>query len=179
MMKQQMEMALPAHDHTFFKLLTIYVKNEFQHEEHWKFSFHGYIELITRYKNLQEHEYEEAWALAKELNAWAEYFSELTNFVQKAYLDSQTIKIQEQAKVSIAANEKVVAKGDRYANKDPLVVQARKRRNLLKAFYEELQSKTRFLERCYYHCKMTYEMNIKQMELHAFVQNNNKEGRLA
>lgn len=124
-------------------------------------NFKGYTDTLKKYSSLQEEESDKAWELTKELNAWSEYFSSLSNLIQKLYLDSDTDKIEVQAIASLEADAVKVANGERLANKDKAVVNARKKRNTLKAFYDELESKIRFLERAYYHCKSTCEWASK------------------
>lgn len=120
-------------------------------------NFAGYTETLIEYANLKEYEIDKAWRLTKELNAWSEYFSSISNLIQKLYLDAETEKMEIQATSSILADAVKVANGERLSNKDPKVIEARKKRNTLKAFYDELESKIRFLERAYYHCKATCE----------------------
>lgn len=124
-------------------------------------NFKGYQETLLEYANLSEHELDKAWRLAKELNTWAEYFSSVANLIQKMYLDSEAEKNEVKSMASFAADDKKVANGDRLSNKDPKVVDARKKRNTLKSFHEELEAKVKFLERAHYHCKATYDAHAK------------------
>lgn len=125
-------------------------------------NFTGYNETIVDYANLQESDLPNAWKLTKELNAWSEYFSGLANLIQKMYLDSETDKIEVIAISSLEADSVKVANGERLANKDLRVVNARKKRNTLKSFHDELESKIKFLERAHYHCKSTCDWANKQ-----------------
>lgn len=120
-------------------------------------SFAGYTETLIEYANLKETELDKAWRLTKELNAWSEYFSSISNLIQKYYLDAETLKMEMQATSSIEADAVKVSNGDRLANKDGRVISARTKRNTLKSFHDELESKIKFLERAYYHCKATCE----------------------
>lgn len=124
-------------------------------------SFEGYTETILEYSNLKESDKEKAWELARDLNAWSEYFSSLANLLQKEYLDAMTDKQSTQALASFKADQKKVANGDRLSNKDPDVIFIRKKRNVLKALYDELEAKVKFLERAHYHCKATYDWSQK------------------
>lgn len=117
--------------------------------------FTGYKETIERYSNLKETDINTAWELTKELNTWSEYFSDIANLIQKLYLDAETEKLEIHAEVSMRFDAKKVAAGDRYANTAQEVVLSRKKRNVLKALYDELVGKVKFLERAYYHCKAT------------------------
>lgn len=148
---------------SYFEYLTAmvhpYVKQEGVH-----LSFLGYNDLLSRYFELQEGDVKEAWELMKEINAWTEYLSSVANLVQRMYLDAETDKLAVTSLVSIEADAKKVANGDRLANKDERVINARKRRNLLKSFYDELDSKVKFLERAYYHCKATADRAPKEQK---------------
>lgn len=139
----------------FDKLLEI--AGEYLKEDGIILNFEGYNETLNDYMNLKENDVEKAWILTKELNSWSEYFSSIANLIQKMYLDSETDKIEIQAIASIEADATKVANGERLSNKDAKVVKARKKRNALKALYDELESKIKFLERAYYHCKSTCE----------------------
>lgn len=144
----------------YFQILVRWA-SEYLKKDGIQLNFQGYTETLIEYANLKEHETEKAWKLAQELNAWSEYFSSIANLIQKMYLDAETEKNEIKSIASVEADEKKVANGDRLSNKDPKVVSARKKRNTLKAFYEELESKVKFLERAHYHCKTTYESKMR------------------
>lgn len=124
-------------------------------------NFHGFSDVIEEYQNLNFDDIEKAWKLAIAINSWSDYFSSMSNLVQKIMLDSETDWIKVQAAKSISHDIEKVSNGNRFSNKDKEVVKLRKKRNILKAFYDELQAKVRFLERAYYHCKTTYELGQK------------------
>lgn len=128
-------------------------------------NFEGYIDTIKDYSNLKEFEPEKAWALAQDLNLWSDAFSEMYNILQKYYLDSETYKIEAQAISSIRNDAVKVANGDRLSNKDKSVVDARIRRNTLKAFCDELEHKIKFLEMAHYHCKTAYDVANRQKQI--------------
>jgi len=157
---------------TYFQKLVLLSKEYL--EGYIQLNFTGYTETLVEYANLEENQLNKAWKLAKELNAWAEYFSSICHVIQKIYLDAETDKKSTQAQASYEADPSKVATGDRLSNKDIRVVNSRKKRNTLKALYEELEAKTKFLERAHYHCKATYEMSIKQKPLNSqpYVVNN-------
>lgn len=144
----------------YFQLLCSMVKPYLQ-EDGISLNFEGYIETISEYTSLTEEQIDKAWKLTKELNTWSEYFSDIANLIQKLYLDSETDKIEKQATASILCDATKVANGDRLSNKDPEVIKSRKKRNVLKAFYDELVAKIEFLNRAHYHCKATYELSKK------------------
>lgn len=125
--------------------------------------FSGYAEVISAYAELQEDDEAGAWTLAKTINGWSEYISSVANLIQKLFLDAETDKLAIQSVCSIRADSTKVANGERLANQDKLVIEARKKRNILKAFYDELIAKSNFLERAYYHCKSTSDISKKQM----------------
>lgn len=124
-------------------------------------NFQGFTELIDEYQDLKFNDAEKAWELAMMINSWSDYFSSLSNVVQKIMLDSETDWLKAQAIKSIRHDVDKVSNGNRFSNKDKDVIRLRKKRNVLKAFYDELQAKVRFLERAYYHCKATYELGRK------------------
>ncbi|WCF11380.1 hypothetical protein NDS46_30955 (plasmid) [Paenibacillus thiaminolyticus] len=128
-------------------------------------NFKGYKETLLDYANVNEDELDKLWKLAKELNTWAEYFSSIANLIQKLYLDAETEKNERKSMASVEADEKKVANGDRLSNKDARVVEARKKRNTLKSFHEELEAKVKFLERAHYHCKATYDAKTKSTSI--------------
>ena len=145
---------------SYFDKLVEYVSNYLKEDDIY-LSFDGYTETILEYNNLKENDFSRAWELTKKINAWTEYFSSISNLIQKLYLDSETTKIETQAIASFSSDSIKVANGDRLANKDSSVVNARKKRNTLKSFYDELESKIKFMERAYYHCKATCDWATK------------------
>lgn len=142
----------------YFEYLVDLVKPHFE-ELNIKLDFAGYKDTIDIYSNLKDDDVIVAWKLSRDLNMWSEYFSDLANTVNKFLLDSETDKIEQIAVSSYEADSTKVANGDRLANKDMRVVSVRKKRNAFKAFYQELDTKIKFLERAYYHCKATCDWN--------------------
>lgn len=124
-------------------------------------SFKGYQNTLNEYQNINFKDTNSIWNLANDLNSWSEYMSDVANVVQKLLLDSETEKIGIISKVSIESDSKKVASGDRIANKDERVIAVRKKRNALKSFYSQLESKIEFLERAYHHCKSTYDWQCR------------------
>ena len=121
-------------------------------------NFKGWQDTKLEYANLKDGNYTVAWKVMEEMNLWADYFSSCANVVQKLFLDSETDKIEIQAIASAEADNVKVANGDRLANKDIRVINARKDRNGLKALYEDLQAKVKFCERCHYQAKSMYDV---------------------
>lgn len=115
--------------------------------------FTGYTETINDYKKLGTMDWKEAMRLSKEINAWSEYFSEIANLIQKAYLDIELRSNQKQALTSIKYDIEKVSNGNRLAFQDVEVINIYKQKHIIKSFFDELSSKVRFLERSYYHCK--------------------------
>lgn len=148
---------------SYFQLLYLQV-NPILMKDNITLSFQGYNQTIQEYEKLKETDTENAWKLAKELNAWTEYFSSVSNLIQKMYLDSETDKIAFFATASLKADAVKVANGERMANCNEDVIKARKKRNILKAFNDELVEKMKFLERAHYHCKATYDWANKQKQ---------------
>lgn len=144
----------------YFEMLARWA-SEYLKKDGIQLNFKGYKETLLEYANVNEDQLEQLWKLAKELNTWAEYFSSIANLIQKMYLDAETEKNEVKSSASVRADEKKVANGDRLSNKDEAVVSARKKRNTLKSFFEELEAKVKFLERAHYHCKATYDAKTK------------------
>lgn len=130
-------------------------------EENIHLDFTGYNDTIEKYKCLEIEDLRGAWELAKELNAWSEYFSDIANVVQKIFLDSDVEQNEIHALTSLSGDADRVSNGNRIASKEKDVIQAKLKKNILKSFYDELESKIKFLERGYYHCKTTYEIGTK------------------
>lgn len=124
-----------------------------------RLSFDGYKDTVKRYRDLKQNNMNEAWEIAKEFNMWSEYFSEVCSLTQKLFLDAETEKIEKIAIISTNRDNKNVSNGERLANKDEVVISVRRKRNCLQAFFNELELKIAYLERAYYHCKSTVELN--------------------
>ena len=124
-------------------------------------NLHGYRETCDAYFSLKQTEYEKAWELAQELNAWSQYISSYSNLIQDLFLDSETEKLSVQSEKSIEFSDKV-ATGDRYANTKNEVISARKKRNALKSLYDAMVAEVEFLERAFYACKSTNEWGQKE-----------------
>lgn len=128
-------------------------------------SFKGYNATIQEYCNINNKDIDALWRLSNDLNVWSEYLSDISNLIQKLLLDSETEKIKTICIASYNADNKKVANGDRLANKDESVIKIRKKRNALKAFYSELESKIIFLDRAYHHCKATCDWYYKSLTI--------------
>lgn len=126
-----------------------------------KLNFDGYLDTVKNYHDLDLNDTGSAWELSKELNAWSEYFSDMSNIVQKILLDAETESSEIQAMSSIKHDSEKVSNGNRLSYQDKDVVTVRKKRNVLKAFYDELEAKVKFLERAHYHCKATFDIASK------------------
>jgi hypothetical protein len=116
-------------------------------------NFDGYKEVVEKYQNISLTDRDSNWELAKELNAWSEYCSDIANYIQNVFLDAETSKIQVYSEKSITFSDKNVSAGDRKANTDVSVIEARNKRNALKALYDSLLSKKDFLDKAFYQCK--------------------------
>lgn len=151
----------PPKNINYFSVL-IKKANNFLKEENLTLDFEGYDELVDKYSNLKEDEKEKAWELALEINAWIEYISNITTVLETLYMNSETKKLMIQSQTSIDFDAKNVSRGNRYANSSKKVVRQRQKRNIFKSLYDNLLLKKDFLEKAYYHCKMTYELRMKK-----------------
>ena len=104
-------------------------------------NFDGYKQVVEKYQSISLSDKDANWELAKELNAWSEYCSDVANYIQNIFLDAETSKIQVYSEKSISFSDKNVSAGDRKANTDKDVIGARNKRNALKALYDSLMSK--------------------------------------
>ena len=121
--------------------------------------FTGYKEVINKYRTISLTDRTANWELAKELNAWSEYCSDIASYIGNIFLDAETSKLQITSEKSIGFSEKNVSAGDRKANTDKDVIIARNKRNALKALYESLISKKDFLDKAFYQCKNISQNN--------------------
>lgn len=139
---------------TYFQYLT-YMAAPIIHgyDEDINLDFTGYFETIKTYKTMGIMEWKKALELSKELNAWSEYFSELSNLMQKTFLDVDLRSNERQALISINYDPQYVSNGNRLAYQDKETIVMQQHRNIIKAFNDELSAKVKFLERSFYHCK--------------------------
>lgn len=145
----------------YFNYLLATVADSVETDEFY-LDFTGYDELIASLQALQPDNYQAAWELSMECNAWSEYFADCIANIHRIYRDLETDKIAIISSASNDADKKSVSNGDRLANKDELVIQARKRRNRAEALLKALESKQTFLDRSHYFCKTTAEHAAKQ-----------------
>jgi len=147
-------------DITYFVFLINSVVGVFR-ENGIELNFDGYEQTIENYRNLKHDDFNGAWALAQELNAWTEYIASIRSNARKMLQDSETEKMSTIATASILADNAKVANGDRLANKDEAVIAIRRKRNAIEAFCDELDAKIAFLERAHYFCKTTCDWQQK------------------
>lgn len=126
----------------------------FYKEQDISLNFDGFRDTLEQYSKLDNTDYDRTWKVGKELNMWSEYLADIYALNEKFLLDSETEKNKEFA-VASSNVDGAVSKGDRNAEKDPIVIQARKRRNLLKSFSTALEKKIDFCNTSYHHCKYT------------------------
>lgn len=115
--------------------------------------FTGYDELVEKYVTLSDLDSSGNVEMAVEFNAWAEYFADVSNYIQNQYLDAETDKLQSFSAASLTFSEKNVSAGDRKANTEAEVILARKKRNALKSLYDALEAKREFCDKVFYQCK--------------------------
>ena len=117
--------------------------------------FQGYDDLIEKLKNLKFGDFEKAWELSKECNAWCEYIGDCKSSVNMALLNAETDKKSIVSAVSSKADKNKVANGERLANADKDVVNIRKERNQLEALLKLLEDKQQFLIQSHYFARLT------------------------
>lgn len=148
---------------SYFDFLISSVSETFR-EYGMELRFDGYEKTIDEYSELKHNDFEKAWKLAQELNAWSEYISSIRSNARKMLQDAETEKLSVIASASILADNAKVANGDRLANKDEKVIAIRRHRNAIEAFVEELDAKISFLERAHYFCKTTCDWQQKALQ---------------
>lgn len=124
----------------------------------------GYDEILEKLQNLDYKSPEDAWKLSLEANAWLEYLANLKNVIYMVLQDLETNKIATIAEVSIGHEPDKPTKGNRIANKDPSVIEVRKRRNHIETLYNLIVDKMDVLEKAHYFCKTTCEWNFRLLE---------------
>lgn len=144
----------------YFDALILQVKDIYEEAE-LPLDFTGYEETISQFTVLEHDNFEISYELAQELLAWNDYINNLKSLTKKLLLDAETDKISEIAQASIKADSNKVANGERLANKDSNVINARKKRNSLEAFYDLLEAKSLLLNQAFYFCKSTCEWGTK------------------
>lgn len=120
-----------------------------------EFDFSALDDLFLRFQRLSQSDANAAWNLAQEILAWRDYISSLLALCTRTLKDAETDKISILAQASVRYDENKVSNGDRLANLDESVVAARKKRNVLEAFHEMLESKKETCDMMHYFCKST------------------------
>lgn len=147
---------------TYFQYLAILARPIIEKEDpNVRLVFTGYFDTVEEYKDLGIMEWKKALKLSKEINAWTEYFSEISNLVQKVFLDIDLKYNEKQAIISISHDPQYVTNGNRLAYQDMELIRMERERNVVKSLNDELRTKVRFLERAFYHCKSIGEAGQK------------------
>lgn len=123
-------------------------------------NFEGLNELLDTYNNINYEDIAECIVFSKGFNLWAMYVGSIKSITKKFWQDSKTIRIEQTAIASKNADEKSVANGDRCANKEKIVIDARMRENSFDSFYGILTELEEFLIRCHYEVKLFCELSI-------------------
>lgn len=117
----------------------------------------GYKETMNSLAALKLSDYNAAWQLSLELNAWSDYLSDIRSNCKRILNNLEAEKMSIIATASLVADKVKVSNGDRLANKDEKVVEIRKKRNTMESLCELLDSKIAYMERAHYLCKKTFE----------------------
>ena len=123
-------------------------------------NFEGLNELLDMYNHINYEDAALCITFSKAFNLWAMYVASIKTITKKFWQDAKTIRIEQTAIASKNADEKSVANGDRCANKDKAVIDARNRENSFESFYSILSELEDFLIRCHYEVKLFCELNI-------------------
>ena len=123
------------------------------------FNYSEYAELLLKIKNLSIDKPIESFELAKDIDDWIKYFSNLHSICIKLLADSEAYEKRTYAYISLTSNKDSqdnVSKGNRFADQDDLVLKCRLKKNALKAYTDTLEKKIKELERNFYLAKATY-----------------------
>lgn len=166
-------MALPprlpiAGTQSYFDFLKSQVAPDFEKQningKHFELNFDGLNELLELYNQINYEDIELCIRFSRSFNLWAMYISAVRGITKKFWLDATTERIKQTAIASKNADEKSVANGDRCANKDEKVVNARRTENSFEAFYHSLKQLEDFIIRCHYEVKLFCELNVNNGE---------------
>jgi hypothetical protein len=125
-----------------------------------KIDLSGFNELVTEYGDMQENDPATAYDLSQRALAWADYLSDMLAACTKYYNNAETDKKATRARSSIMADDKTVARGDRYADQDDAVVAARKKRNEGEAYIRLLEPKVEHCRSIHYHSRQIWEHGL-------------------
>lgn len=120
-----------------------------------EFNFEALDDAMVRFQQLDSANSEGAWEIAQEILAWRDYISSLMALCTRLLKDAETDKMSILSKASVKYDENKVSNGDRLANMDVDVVAARKKRNVLEALHQILESKKETCDMIHYFCKST------------------------
>ena len=123
-------------------------------------NFEGLNQLLEMYNDINFEDAALCVNFSKAFNLWAMYVGSIKSITKKFWQDSKAIRIEQTAIASKNADEKSVANGDRCANKDQAVINARYRENSFESFYGSLSELEEFLIRCHYEVKLFCELSI-------------------
>jgi hypothetical protein len=155
---------LPFNNTTYFEFLKTKVEPDFNkiklNENPFELNFDGLPKLLEMYTNIDYQNVEECVNFSRSFNLWSVYLSIVKAITKKFWLDTTTLRIERVARASKAADEKSVANGDRCANKDTLVIEARNAENSFESFFMSLNELEAFMNRCHYEVKLFCELNL-------------------
>lgn len=117
-------------------------------------NLNGLDNLLDEYNNINFENVALCLDFSKAFNLWATYVGCMKSLTKKFWLDTKSMRISQTAVASKKADEKSVANGNRFANKDENVVNARYTENDFESFYGMLENLEEFLIRCHYEIKL-------------------------
>lgn len=121
------------------------------------FDFEGYHLMLEEFKSLSDNDFDEAWALIRDILEWKDRINDLISLLEKHYEDSIVEYKLIYSQKSIMFGEDSVVNGNSLARQEKEVDDARRKRNTLKAFISVLKSEVKKLNGAYYYCKKIYE----------------------
>lgn len=153
---------------TYFDFLKEKVSTDFEKQningKHFELNFEGLNELLELYNDIDFDDTALCVKFSRSFNLWAMYVSSIKGASKKFWLDSSSLRIAQTAIASKNADEKSVANGDRCANKDQNVINARCSENSFESFHNALGELEEFLIRCHYEVKLFCELKASNSD---------------
>lgn len=113
----------------------------------------------------------DAHEIAVLANAWYDFMAEMKAIATKEYLDLDAEKKRIHAEASSKSNMSSKAACDAVADTLPIVISARKHRNIMETLKEMLDSEIKYLEKASYLAKATWEWSEKNKAAQKYAEN--------
>lgn len=134
---------------TYLEYFVSIIKNDFKRYG-IDLNFAGLTALCKEYLEIDYKNLNNCSRMSREFNMWSSYVDSLEGVTKKLYLDAETNKTNQISVASFLHGGKNKSHGERLANMDENVIQARKIRNSFDSFHECLNALEQFLIRCHH-----------------------------